>query len=114
MVDQVVVKVITENRTRLAALQTGDVQVAWLQAEQVPEAQKDPNIKVWSFTGVGWDGWIWATGLPPLDDLRLRRALVKAVDRDALNKSVYLNTLRASKAHTFSPESSYGIDAKDL
>src|SRR5262249_2510241 len=88
--------------------------VAWLQAEQVPEAQKDPNIKVWSFTGVGWDGWTWATGLPPLDDLRMRRALVKAVDRDALNKSIYLNTLRASKAHTFPPESSYGIDAQDL
>jgi len=69
LADQVVVKIITENRTRLAALQTGEVQVAWLQAEQVPEAQKDPNIKVWSFTGVGWDGWTWATGLPPLDDL---------------------------------------------
>jgi ABC-type transport system substrate-binding protein len=114
MVDQVVVKVITENRTRLAALQTGEVQVAWLQAEQVPEAQKDPNIKVWSFTGVGWDGWVWATGLPPLDDLRMRRALVKAVDRGALNKAIYLNTLRASKGHTFPPESSYGIDAQDL
>jgi ABC-type transport system substrate-binding protein len=114
MAAQVVVKVITENRTRLAALQTGEAQIAWLQAEQVPEAQKDPNIKVWSFTGVGWDGWTWATGLPPLDDLRMRRALVKAVDRDALNKAIYLNTLRASKGHTFPPESSYGIDARDL
>ena len=54
------VKIITENRARLAALQTGEVQVAWLQAEQVHEAQKDPNIKVWSFAGVGWDGWAWA------------------------------------------------------
>jgi peptide/nickel transport system substrate-binding protein len=114
MVDQVIIKVITENRTRLAALQTGEVQVAWLQAEQVPEAQKDPNIKVWSFTGVGWDGWSWATGLPPLDDIRMRRALVKAVDRDALNKAIYLNTLRASNAHSFPPESAYGIDATDL
>ena len=60
MADRVNVKIITENRARLAALQTGEVQVAWLQAEQVPEAQKDPNIKVWSFTGVGWDGWAWA------------------------------------------------------
>src|SRR6266850_1587338 len=114
MVDQVMVKVITENRTRLAALQTGEVQVAWLQAEQVPEAQKDPSIKVWSFTGVGWDGWAWSTGLPPLDDLRMRRALIKAVDRDALNKAVYLNTLRASQGHSFPPESAYGINATEL
>jgi peptide/nickel transport system substrate-binding protein len=114
MVDQVNIKIIVETRTRLAALQTGEVQVAWLQAEQIPEAIKDPNIKVWDFTGVGWDGWQWTVGLPPLDDLRMRRALVKAVDRGALNKAIYLDTLRASQSHTFPPESPYGIDAKDL
>jgi ABC-type transport system substrate-binding protein len=114
MAEKVTVKVITENRARLAALQTGEVQVAWLQAEQVPEAEKDPNIKVWSFTGVGWDGWVWAPGLPPLDDIRMRRALVKAIDRDALNKAIYLNTLRPSQAHTFPPESPYGINAQEL
>ena len=43
MAERVNVKVITENRARLAALQTGEVQVAWLQAEQVSEAQKDPQ-----------------------------------------------------------------------
>jgi ABC-type transport system substrate-binding protein len=114
MAERVNIKVITESRARLAALQTGEVQVAWLQAEQVSEAQKDPNIKVWSFTGVGWDGWAWSPGLPPLDDLRMRRALVKAVDRDALNKAVYLNTMRPSQAHSFPPESAYGINAQEL
>jgi ABC-type transport system substrate-binding protein len=114
MVDQVNVKIITETRTRLAALQTGEVNVAWLQAEQVPAAKKDPNIQVWDFTGVGWDGWMWAPGLSPLDDIRMRRALVKAIDRGALNKAIYLNTLRPSQSHTFPPESPYGITAQDL
>lgn len=114
MADQVLVKIITENRTRLAALQTGEVQVAWLQAEQVEEARKDPKIKVWAFAGVGWDGWAMMPGLAPLDDLRMRRALVKAVDRNAMNKSIYLNTMGAHHGHTFPADSAFGIDAKDL
>ena len=112
--DEVNIQIISETRTRLAALQTGEVNVSWLQAEQIPAAQKDDNIDVWDFTGVGWDGWGWNHGLAPLDDLRLRRALIKSVDRVALNKSIYLNTLRDSQAHTFPPESPFGIDAKDL
>ena len=44
----------------------------------------------------------------------MRRALVKAIDRDALNKAIYLNTLRPSQAHTFPPESPYGINAEEL
>ena len=77
--DEVNVQIISETRTRLAALQTGEVNVSWLQAEQIPTAQKDDNIDVWDFTGVGWDGWVWNHGLTPLDDLRLRRALIKSV-----------------------------------
>src|SRR5262245_66307117 len=83
MADQVLVKIITENRTRLAALQTGEVQVAWLQAEQVPEAQKDHNIKVWAFPGVGWDGWVWPDCMLRLDVLCKRREYVNAVTCDA-------------------------------
>ncbi len=112
--DEVNIQIISETRTRLAALQTGEVNVSWLQAEQIPAAQKDNNIDVWDFTGVGWDGWVWNHGLTPLDDLRMRRALIKSVDRGALNTSIYLNTLRDSQAHTFPPESPFGIDAKDL
>ena len=112
--DEVNIQIISETRTRLAALQTGEVNVSWLQAEQIPAAQRDGNIAVWDFTGVGWDGWVWNHGLSPLDDLRMRRALIKSVDRGALNTSIYLNTLRDSQAHTFPPESPFGIDAKDL
>jgi hypothetical protein len=42
------------------------------------------------------------------------RALVKAVDRDAFNKAVYLNTMRPSQADTFPPESPFGINGAEL
>lgn len=112
--DSVEVLIIPETKTRLAALVTGQLNVSWLQAEMVGQAKKDTNIKVWSFTGVGYDGWAWNNGLPPLDDLRLRQAMVKAVDRKALNQAVYLGVLRDSNSHVFPPESPFGTDLSDI
>jgi peptide/nickel transport system substrate-binding protein len=112
--DSVEVLIIPETKTRLAALVTGQLNVSWLQAEMVGQARKDTNIKVWDFTGVGYDGWAWNNGLPPLDDLRMRQAMVKAVDRKALNQAVYLGVLRDSNSHVFPPESPFGVDLKDI
>ncbi len=113
--DSVEVQVIVETRTRLAALQTGQLNNAWLQAEMVPEARESRDIKVWDIGGVGWDGWTWVMGLPPTDDLRIRKAMIKAVDRQAINKSIYLDTLQYHKAWMYDPATSpYGIDLSDL
>lgn len=113
--DKIEVAVITETRTRLAALQTGQLNNAWLQAEMIPEARKDANLKVWDISGVGWDGWTWVMGLPPTDDIRIRKAMIKSVDRQAINKSIYLDTLQYHKAWMYDPATSpYGIDLSDL
>jgi ABC-type transport system substrate-binding protein len=54
-------------------------------------------------------------GLPPTDDVRIRKAMIKAVDREAVNNSIYLNTLKYHKAFMYDPESSpYGADLSDL
>jgi len=113
--DKVEMRVITETRTRLAALQTGTLNVAWLQAEMVPAAGKDDNIQVWNRAGVGWDGWVWTNGLPPYDDFRIRQASIKAVDRKAVNNSIYLNTMNNHNAYMYDPATSpYGIDLTDV
>ena len=113
--DAAEMRVITETRTRLAALQTGELNVAWLQAEMIPAATEDPDIRVWSRAGVGWDGWYWSTGLPPYDDVRIRKAQIKAVDRKAVNNSIYLNTMNNHNAFSYDPATSpFGIDLTDL
>jgi ABC-type transport system substrate-binding protein len=113
--DFVEMRVITETRTRLAALETGQLNVAWLQAEMVPKAKEDPDIQVWANPGVGWDGWYWSTGLPPFDDFRIRQATIKAVDRKAVNNSIYLNTLMNHNAYAYSPDTSpFGVDLTDV
>ncbi len=113
--DAVEMRVITETRTRLAALETGQLNVAWLQAEMVPKAKEDPDIQVWANPGVGWDGWYWSNGLPPFDDFRIRQATIKAVDRKAVNNSIYLNTLMNHNAYAYSPDTSpFGVDLTDV
>jgi ABC-type transport system substrate-binding protein len=111
--DFVNVITISETRTRLAALQTGQANVAFLQSEMIPAARKNPNIDVWA-GDFGREGWNWTVVLPPLNDIRVRRALVKAIDRDALNASVYLDTMYMSKTTCGLPFPPQTSDCKDL
>ena len=112
--DGVIVTVVREPRTRLALLQTGSLHVAWLQAEIVPVAYKDSNLQVWPFKGVGFDSWIHTNGLAPFDDIRIRRAAVKAINADDVNTAIYLNTMAANhKWHTFAPPSPFAVDLSE-
>lgn len=113
-VDEVIISVVREPRTRLALLQTGSLHVAWLQAEMVPVAKKDPNLKVWPFKGVGFDSWIHTNGLAPFDDIRIRRAAVKAINVDDVNTAIYLDTMAANHQwHTFAPPSPFAVDLSE-
>ena len=110
--DEVTVQTITETRTRLAALQTGQMNVAFLQSEMIPEARRDSKIDVWA-GGFGIEGFRWNPAIAPLNDIRVRRALIKAIDRDALNTSVYLDTMSMNDACTIAP-GPLAADCSDL
>ena len=110
--DEVVVQTISETRTRLAALQTGQMNIAFLQSEMIPAARQDSKIDVWA-GGYGIEGFRWNPAIAPLNDLRVRRALIKAIDRDALNTSVYLDTMNPNDACTIAP-GPLAADCSDL
>ena len=113
--DKLEVKIIAETRTRLAALQTGQLNAGWLQAEMVPAAQDDPNLQVHSRAGVGWDGGAWNNSVAPLDDHRIRQAMIKSIDRKGVNKSIYQNTMGNHNAYMYGPDTSpYGEDLTDV
>ncbi|MDP6718192.1 MAG: ABC transporter substrate-binding protein [Pirellulaceae bacterium] len=110
--DEVKVITISETRTRLAALQTGQANVAFLQSEMIPAARKDDKIDVWA-GGYGIEGWRWNPALAPLNDIRVRRALIKAVDREALNTSVYLDSMNINTSCILAP-GPLAVDCSDL
>jgi peptide/nickel transport system substrate-binding protein len=108
---KIVVSIIPNSRTRLNLLKTGNIDLAWLQSDMVDLAQKESEIQVWSYPGVGFDGWIYANGLPPFDDLRMRRAALKAIDATFINESVYRGTMLTNHSwHTFPENSYYGVN----
>jgi peptide/nickel transport system substrate-binding protein len=83
--DRVVFKVVPEEGARMIALQTGDADMVLLPSPaQLPALRRDSKYAVHVVVG----GRVVFVGLhaklPPLDDARVRTALLHAVDRKAI------------------------------
>jgi peptide/nickel transport system substrate-binding protein len=85
LVDRVVFKVVPEEGARMIALQTGDADMVLLPSPaQLPALRRDGKFAVHEVIGgrvvfVGMHA-----GLAPLDDVRVRTAMLHAVDRKAI------------------------------
>ena len=87
--DRVVFKVVPEEGARMIALQTGDADMVLLPSPpQLPALKRDPKFTVHEVVG-GRVVFIGLhAGLAPLDDVRVRQALLHAVDRKAILENI--------------------------
>ena len=83
---RLIFRVIPEGPSRMAALKTGEVTFAEPSLQDAADLAKDKGYTV--YTGAGRTGQLAYIGftakIPPLDDVRVRRAIGYAVDRDAM------------------------------
>jgi peptide/nickel transport system substrate-binding protein len=89
-VDRIVFKEYPEAQAALLALKRGDVHILGdVSTQVIPAIKSDSNLVVLTQPGLAVSGIAMPTDSKPFNDKRVRQALNHAVDKDAINKSLY-------------------------
>lgn len=80
---------IGDEAARLAALRTGEIDLATLSANNVTAAEKESNLKVLSYQTNDYIALGCNFSTPALQDIRVRQAMSYAMDRNAIINVVF-------------------------
>jgi peptide/nickel transport system substrate-binding protein len=110
--DELIFKPIPEEQTRLAALQTGDIDIAGnLSPKLASELEKMPGIKVYTpSVSAAYRVINMNVTKPPFDNKKLRQAVAAAIDREAIWKNVWFGNGKPSCNPI--PDTSWAYDPK--
>ena len=82
--DRIVLRPLPDSQSRFASLLSGESDIVWadeFEADNIMKAKKDKALKVHEYVGSGASVWAFNTKVAPFDDVRVRQALVMALDR---------------------------------
>jgi peptide/nickel transport system substrate-binding protein len=83
--DAIVFRIMPENAARVAAIKAGSVDLVWnLPLESVDELKGNAALTVDSVPTSTWDGIVMNNKTKPFDDVRVRRAVLLALDKAQL------------------------------
>ncbi len=92
--DRVVFRPVPDMQARYAGLRSGESDVIMTdRGTHILQAKEDRSLRVYSHDAAGPYTFILNTAKPPLDDVRVRRALAHAWNQDFLLKADYRGTL---------------------
>ena len=89
--DRIVMKPLPDAQSRFASLQSGEADIIWddeYDADNIQKARKDPKLAVHSYVGSGAGIAAFNTKVAPFDDVRVRQALVMAIDRRKMSQAL--------------------------
>jgi len=103
--DKVIFKILPEATTRIAALQTGEIQAVLMKipGDQIPIVQKMENVNLTMAEGFAVDAAEFNVQRPPFDNVKLRQAINYAVDKVAVTKTLLGDTAMNAKATAVMP-----------
>jgi peptide/nickel transport system substrate-binding protein len=89
--DRIVLKPLPDAQSRFASLQSGEADIIWddeTDADNIQKAQKDTKLAVHTYAGSGASVYAFNTKVAPFDDVRVRQALVMAIDRKKMSQAL--------------------------
>lgn len=110
--DEIVFRPIPDEDTRISSLKTGDVDaVQSLRQSAIRQLQDLDGVDTYEFLGNNSGSAIFNTSVPPLDDVRVRRALAYALDQGQLIEVLGGTGLTPAETQWFSEDSPYYSEA---
>ena len=83
--DGVTFRIMPENAARVAAIESGSVDLVWnLPLESIDKLKESKVLTVDSVATSTWDGIVMGNKTKPFDDVRVRRAVLLALDKQQL------------------------------
>ena len=89
--DRIVLRPLPDSQSRFASLLSGETDVVWAdeyEADNIMRARKNPALKVYDYVGSGATVYAFNTKVAPFDDVRVRQALVMALDRKKMSQAL--------------------------
>ena len=83
--DGVTLRIIPESAARIAALESGAIDIVWsMPYESVDKFKNYPTVRADGIATPTWDGVILNNDRPPFNDVRVRKALALTIDKAAI------------------------------
>ncbi|MGB9846126.1 MAG: ABC transporter substrate-binding protein [Desulfotomaculales bacterium] len=82
--DKVIFKFLNDPNVRLVQLETGEIDLAYLEPDQLKRAEQNSNIKIYQVPTADYRVMMYNFRDPLWQDVRVRKALNYAVDRQAI------------------------------
>jgi len=87
--DTIEFKIIADSATRLAALQSGELDVSDVDVQQIDKVKNDPKYQIVIWKDATDMNFIEYAHKAPFTDLAVRQAIAYAIDRDSIVKSAW-------------------------
>ncbi len=96
---RVVVRYVPDISARVAALETGDVDVIHdFTPQDAQRLKNDPNVVFINPPSAGFIRFNLNTQRPPFNDVRVRQAMAYAIDREAIVKEIFRGLAKVSRS----------------